>query len=96
MVSYPRILETPEMFGIRDQERCDRMYNRRWLFRNEVFSSISMFQNMSLTEPDGLTAILEKELEFVPKLKISYFEPQNYTWCSDFPMEDYRCLCGEN
>jgi len=51
---------------------------------------LDCFKKMSLTEPDELTAILEKELEFVPKLKISYFEPQNYT------MEDYRCLCGEN
>ena len=89
MVSYPRILETPEMFGIRHQDAIGCTIGDDF-FAMKSLPQLDCFKKMSLTEPDELTAILEKELEFVPKLKISYFEPQNYT------MEDYRCLCGEN
>jgi len=47
----------------------------------------------SWTKADGLIAILKREFEVLPKIKISYVDDLAIVW--EF-IEDDNCLCGED
>jgi len=53
----------------------------------------------NVTDTKGLTAMLQTEFKFVPKLKIWYTGYPNqgpYDFEMYFPMEDWSCLCGKD